>query len=138
MQAAMLRVKLQHLDSETERRREIAAAYNAGINNPEISLPIKSSELEIQNYSNHVFHLYVVRTEKRTELQAHLANEGVQTLVHYPIPPHQQQAYAQWNDQSYPLTETIHRQVLSLPISPVMTDDQVDAVIDACNSFEMP
>jgi dTDP-4-amino-4,6-dideoxygalactose transaminase len=67
-----------------------------------------------------------------------LANTGIQTLIHYPIPPHQQRAYSQWSEKTYPLTESIHQQVLSLPISPVMTDEQVDAVIAACNSFEMP
>jgi dTDP-4-amino-4,6-dideoxygalactose transaminase len=85
----------------------------------------------------HVFHLYVIRIVEREAAQAHLAKAGIQTLIHYPIPPHQQQAYKRWNDQSYPLTEAIHQQVLSLPISPVMTDDQVNAVIAACNSFKM-
>ncbi|BBI60615.1 hypothetical protein HSBAA_19210 [Vreelandella sulfidaeris] len=75
---------------------------------------------------------------ERDALQAYLTSAGIQTLIHYPIPPHQQQAYAEWSAQKYPLTEAIHQQVLSLPISPVMTDEQVDAVIAACNHFEMP
>jgi len=137
MQAAMLRVKLQHLDAETQRRKEIALAYAKGITHPALSQPIPANST-LASLENHVFHLYVIRTAEREALQAHLANTGIQTLIHYPIPPHQQRAYSQWSEKTYPLTEAIHQQVLSLPISPVMTDDQVDAVIAACNSFEMP
>ncbi|MDR8015710.1 DegT/DnrJ/EryC1/StrS family aminotransferase [Ectopseudomonas guguanensis] len=136
MQAAMLRVKLKQLDAETERRKEIALAYAKGIQNPIISQPI-SADNTLLALEKHVFHLYVIRIVEREAAQAHLAKAGIQTLIHYPIPPHQQQAYKRWNDQSYPLTEAIHQQVLSLPISPVMTDDQVNAVIAACNSFKM-
>lgn len=135
MQAAMLRVKLQFLDTETKQRKEIALAYAKGIKHPALAQPIPTSST-LASLENHVFHLYVIRTAEREALQAHLANAGVQTLIHYPIPPHRQQAYVQWQEQSYPLTETIHQQVLSLPISPVMTDKQVNAVIDACNKFE--
>jgi dTDP-4-amino-4,6-dideoxygalactose transaminase len=137
MQAAMLRVKLQHLDTETKRRKEIALAYAKGITHPALPQPIPANST-LASLENHVFHLYVIRTAEREALQAHLANTGIQTLIHYPIPPHQQRAYSQWSEKTYPLTEAIHQQVLSLPISPVMTDDQVDAVIAACNSFEMP
>ena len=91
----------------------------------------------IESLENHVFHLYVIRTAEREALQTHLANAGVQTLIHYPIPPHHQKAYSQWNEQTYPLSEDIHQQVLSLPISPMMTDEQVDTVITACERFEM-
>lgn len=136
MQAAMLRVKLKHLDADTHRRKEIALAYAKGISHPAISQPIPASST-MESLESHVFHLYVIRTAEREALQTHLANAGVQTLIHYPIPPHQQKAYAQWNAQSYPLTEAIHQQVLSLPISSVMTDEQVDAVIAACKRFEM-
>lgn len=135
IQAAMLRVKLKHLDAETKRRREIAAAYNSGIKNPAVVLPIQNPELNIQNYQNHAWHLFVIRTQYRAALQQHLNEQGVQTLIHYPIAPHKQQAYKEWNDQSYPLTEAMHEEVLSLPISPVMTDEQVQAVISAINSF---
>ena len=136
MQAAMLRVKLQHLDRETKRRKEIALAYAKGITHSALSQPI-TAHSTLTSLENHVFHLYVVRAAERKALQAHLADSGVQTLIHYPIPPHQQRAYVQWSEKAYPLTEALHQQVLSLPISPVMTDDQVDAVIAACNSFEM-
>jgi dTDP-4-amino-4,6-dideoxygalactose transaminase len=80
--------------------------------------------------------LFVIRTQYREALQKHLSAQGIQTLIHYPIPPHQQQAYKEWNNQSYPLTEAIHQQVLSLPISPVMTDKEVQAVVDYINAFK--
>ena len=137
IQAAMLRVKLQHLDTEAQRRKEIAMAYAKGIEHPTLSPPIQANST-LTSLENHVFHLYVIRTAEREALQTYLANAGVQSLIHYPIPPHQQRAYAQWSEKTFPLTEAIHQQVLSLPISPVMTNDQVDAVIGACNSFQMP
>ncbi|GAB1233418.1 DegT/DnrJ/EryC1/StrS family aminotransferase [Ferrigenium sp. UT4] len=136
MQAALLRVKLKHLDAETARRKEIALAYAKGIHNPVIQQPI-AAENTPETLGSHVFHLYVVRTEEREALQAHLGAAGVQTLIHYPIPPHQQQAYRNWNKEHHPLTETIHKQVLSLPISPVMSHEQVNAVIEACNAFRI-
>jgi dTDP-4-amino-4,6-dideoxygalactose transaminase len=137
IQAAMLRVKLKYLNVETQRRKEIALAYAKGINNVTLSQPIPADS-RLTSLENHVFHLYVIRTTAREALQAHLAASGIQTLIHYPIPPHQQRAYAQWNMQRYPLTELIHKQVFSLPISPVMTDEQVESVIAACNRFEIP
>lgn len=139
IQAAMLCVKLKRLDEETLRRREIAAAYTTGITNPKIRLPdIHYEAVNVEQSYSHVWHLFVIRNKHREALQNHLNKQGIQTLIHYPIPPHQQQAYKQWNDQSYPLTQAIHQQVLSLPISPVMTDDQVSTVIAACNSFKLP
>lgn len=139
IQAAMLRVKLQYLDSDTQSRRDIASWYLNKIKNPLIELPsIQDAKVVIAHSTSHVWHLFVIRTKHREALQNHLNKQGIQTLIHYPIPPHQQQAYKQWNDQSYPLTQAIHQQVLSLPISPVMTDDQVSTVIAACNSFKLP
>lgn len=134
IQAAMLSVKLKHLDADTFRRKEIAIAYAQSINNPAISQPIPADST-MASLESHVFHLYVVRTQQRQELQEHLSAAGIQTMIHYPIPPHQQRAYQEWNQQSYPLTEAIHQEVLSLPISPVMTDEDVSAVIHACNEF---
>jgi len=134
IQAAMLSVKLKHLDTDTARRRDIAMAYAQGINNPAISQPIPSDST-LASLESHVFHLYVVRTNQRQALQEHLSASGIQTLIHYPIPPHQQRAYQEWNQQSYPLTEAIHQKILSLPISPVMTDEEVSAVIHAGNAF---
>lgn len=136
IQAAMLCVKLKRLDEETLRRREIAAAYTAGIKNPKIKLPdVQHKAATVEQSYSHVWHLFVIRTQYRSALQQHLNEQGVQTLIHYPIAPHKQQAYKEWNDQSYPLTEAMHEEVLSLPISPVMTDEQVKAVIAAINSF---
>lgn len=134
IQAAMLRVKLGHLDSEVARRREIAQAYAARIDHPEIRLPIAPAATQ-RALESHVFHLFAIRSERRDALQAHLHKSGVQTLIHYPIPIPRQRAYFDWNSVGYPLTEALAAQVLSLPISPVMSDRQVNDVIDACNSF---
>lgn len=133
MQAAMLSVKLKHLDADTARRKAIAVAYAQGISNPTIVQPIPSDSTAA-SLAAHVFHLYVIRTEQREVLQKHLNAAGIQTLIHYPIPPHQQRAYQEWNQQNYPLTEAIHKEVLSLPISPVMGDEEVAAVINVCNT----
>ena len=134
LQAAMLRVKLKNLDAETKRRKAIALAYAQGIQNPVIRQPIPANST-LTSLESHVFHLYVVRTEQRQALQEHLSTAGIQTLIHYPIPPHQQQAYKALNEHSFPATELIHREVLSLPISPIMSDEEVAAVIQACNAF---
>lgn len=133
IQAAILSVKLKHLDGETARRRKIANAYIEGINNPAVVLPLNASSLALES---HVWHLFVIRCEQREALQKHLLEHGVQTLIHYPIPPHKQQAYKEWNMDSYPVSEMIHRQVMSLPMGLTITDDQVASVIAVCNSFK--
>lgn len=135
IQAAMLRVKLAYLDRDTARRQQIAAMYCEGINNPHIVLPLQHLTVNVQGYKSHVWHLFVVRCENREALQQHLADKGIQTLIHYPIPPHQQQAYAQWNSQSKPLTEMIHQQVISLPLDPMMSDDSIKKIIHKLNVF---
>ncbi|MGL5102059.1 MAG: DegT/DnrJ/EryC1/StrS family aminotransferase [Plesiomonas sp.] len=129
IQAAMLRVKLPYLEAETTRRQQIAQAYLAGITNPLITVPNVDDEL------THVWHLFVVCSEKREALQQHLAAKGIQTLIHYPIAPHKQQAYSQWHNKQLPLTEQIHQQVLSLPLDPTMSDEAVKTVIIAVNGF---
>lgn len=129
IQAAMLRVKLNHLEVETARRQQVAQVYRTGITNPLIILPQVSDEL------THVWHLFVVRCEQREALQQFLAAEGIQTLIHYPIPPHKQHAYQYMNSQVLPLTELIHQQVLSIPISSVMTDEDVIYVVNVINQF---
>lgn len=129
IQAAMMRVKLPYLENETARRQEIALIYRTGINNPLVALP------QVVVESAHVWHLFVVRSEVREQLQQWLTEQGVQTLIHYPIPPHKQQAYPQLNSCQLPLTEQIHQQVLSLPISPTMTTAEAHSVVDACNRF---
>jgi dTDP-4-amino-4,6-dideoxygalactose transaminase len=134
IQAAMLRVKLERLDEQTMVRRQIAQLYLDGIRNPTITLPVSGGVLT-SNFWSHVWHLFVVRCEQRDALQRHLAAAGVQTLIHYPIPSHQQPAYLQWNKSSFPITEKIHQQVLSLPIGPMMSINEAAHVVKACNSF---
>lgn len=136
LQAAMLRVKLKHLDVQTAHRCEIAKIYMGSINNPAITLPLAPGTSLI-TLSSHVWHLFVVRCEHRSKLQKYLDAMGVQTLIHYPIPPHHQLAYLNWNGLSLPCTEKMHQQVLSLPIGPTMTIEDATSVVDACNSFDV-
>jgi dTDP-4-amino-4,6-dideoxygalactose transaminase len=137
LQAAFLTVKLKYLDAENKRRREIAQYYCDNIVNPSIILPKTTHcSLPIVHCPSHVWHLYVVRTHERERLQAYLTAQGIQTLIHYPIPPHKQEAYKEWNTQSYPLTEQIHKEVLSLPISPVMSNEEVKKVVEVLNGYK--
>ena len=129
IQAAMLRVKLSKLELETQHRRSIAAIYLQNIHHPAVQLP------QVASPEQHVWHLFVIRTGQRTALQQHLAAQGIQTLIHYPIPPHQQQAYAEWNAQSYPLTEAMHQEVLSLPMGPTLSEGEALQVAAAVNGF---
>jgi len=135
MQAAMLRVKLRHLDEDTAIRRAVASAYVLGINNEALQLPLESVT-DAKFFSEHVWHLFVIRSKSRQALVEHLNEKGVETLIHYPIPPHKQQAYTEWGDQQFAITERIHAEVISLPISPTMTDEEIESVIHACNSFQ--
>lgn len=129
IQAAMLRVKLSKLDLEIQHRQAIAAIYKQKIQRPDVQLPhVASSE-------QHVWHLFVIRSRQRAALQQHLAAQGIQTLIHYPIPPHQQQAYQEWNGRSYPLTEAIHQEVLSLPMAPTLGAEAALQVAAAVNEF---
>lgn len=129
IQAAWLGVKLPHLDADNARRREIAARYCAEISNPLVDLPVNPNDESM------VWHVFAVTCSKRDELQKCLAENGIQTVIHYPIPPHKQPCYAEWNGRSYPVTERIHREILSLPISPVLTDGEVGEVIRVVNEF---
>lgn len=130
IQAAMLRVKLHHLNGETARRQEIAKRYISEINNPLVILPKVETETE------HVWHLFVVRCEQREALQNWLSQNDVQTLVHYPIPPHKQTAYSELNYLSKPITEMLHEQVISLPLDPAMDNEAVTQVIQLVNEFK--
>jgi dTDP-4-amino-4,6-dideoxygalactose transaminase len=130
MQAAFLRVKLARLDEDNRRRRELAEFYRQAITNPVIGLPA------VQDEDSHVWHLFVVRCGRRDALKAFLADRGIETIIHYPIPPHKQKAYAEWNGLSLPVTEAIHREALSLPISPVMSDGEAKEVVEAVNAFQ--
>ncbi len=129
MQAALLRVKLGHLDDETARRRHVARRYREGIRHPQILLPT------VQTEDAHAWHLFVVRSARRDALKEHLAAHGVQSQVHYPVPAHRQPAYPSLHGIELPLTDRLHREVLSLPISPVMSEAAIARVIDACNAF---
>lgn len=129
IQAAVLDVKLPHLDADNSRRQAIATYYRNHICNPKIVLPYTYSEEAA------VWHVFVVRTENREHFQAYLNENGVQTIIHYPTPPHKQLAYEEWNDRSYPITEKIHETVISLPISPVMTDEEVQWVVNVVNAY---
>lgn len=133
IQAAMLDVKLKFLDRETQHRRKIANLYLTEIRNPLIKLPL--NDINAEEFQQHVWHLFVIKTEHREALQKYLADNGVQTLVHYPIPPHKQQAYKEWNHLSYPISEQIHAEVLSLPIGPTLSLDDAKKVVQLCNTF---
>jgi dTDP-4-amino-4,6-dideoxygalactose transaminase len=127
MQAAILRVKLKYLDNQIEKRRKGANYYLENIKNKDIILPVVQT--------NSVWHLFVIRTQTRNELQKYLLGNKVQTLMHYPLPPHKQSAYKEWNNDSYPLTEKMHDEVLSLPISAVQNLQDTQKVVRIINDF---
>ena len=136
IQAAFLEVKLKYIDAENQYRSQIAAAYLKGINHPDITLPHpENSSVAVADNHEHVWHLFVIRHAQRDRLQAHLEANGIQTLIHYPTPPNKQRAYQSMNHLEFEITNTIHEQVLSLPIGPVMTPEEVQKVIDALNNF---
>jgi len=131
LQAAVLQVKLSQLDQDNNRRREIASVYRTHIRNPHIVLPgIPAPEKE-----GHVWHLFVVRSSMRDLFKKYLSGAGIETLIHYPIPPHKQRAYGDWNSVSLPITEAIYREVLSLPLNPVLELHEIDRVVEAVNGF---
>ena len=124
-----MRVKLKKIEEDIEKRRQVAAAYLNGITNKNIILPF------VTNRNAHVWHLFVIRTKNRDKLQQYLFEHGIQTLIHYPIPPHKQQAYAAWNTLSFSITEQIHNEVLSLPISPVISLEDVKRIVEVLNIY---
>ena len=129
IQAAMLRVKLSKLELQTKHRRALASIYLQNIQHSGVQLP------QVASSEQHVWHLFVIRTQQRAALQQHLATQAIQTLIHYPIPPHQQQAYQEWNGSSYPLTEAMHQEVLSLPMGPTLSEEAAFQVAAAVNVF---
>ena len=127
--AAVLNVKLPYLDEENLRRKQIAKAYLKGIKNPQITL-IKDNDRD------NVYHIFPILCPSRDRLQQYLKDNGIETMIHYPTPPHQQQAYKEWNERHYPITEFIHQQELSLPCNPAMTDEEVYQIIDSLNMYQ--
>ena len=126
IQAAMLDVKLRHLDEDNQRRQAIADYYINNVKHPEILLPTPSQG---------VYHIFPILCERRDELQQYLKENGVETMIHYPIPPHKQACYKEWNDLSFPITERIHRQELSLPCHPAMKQEEADQIVSLLNRF---
>lgn len=131
MQAAILRAKLSKLELDTQHRRSIAGIYHKNISHSAVQLP------QVAKTEQHVWHLFVIRSCQRVALQQYLAVQGIQTLIHYPIPPHQQQAYQEWNRFSYPITEAMHQEVLSLPIGPTLSEKDAMRVATAVNGFRV-
>jgi len=129
LQAAFLNVKLRHLDHDNTQRQQIAHYYYDHISNPLIALPSRLLD------DNNVYHIFPVLCNHRDELQHHLAQQGIESLIHYPIPPHQQRCYREYSDLSLPITEYIHQSELSIPISPVLTDGDVSTIVNALNAF---
>lgn len=129
IQAAVLDIKLKHLDSDNNKRRKISKYYRENIKNSKIILPDTYDE------KSHVWHIFAVRTKNRDEFQKYLTEKGIQTIIHYPTPPHKQGAYKEWNNLSFPITEEIHNTILSLPISPVMTDSEIEKVVEVVNEY---
>lgn len=129
LQAAVLRVKLPYLDRDNALRREIAETYLASIQHPDVILP------SLTKVDPPCWHLFVIRVPERQEWVKHLQENGVDTAIHYPVPPHRQPAYAEWNERQFPVTEKIHREVLSLPISPVHSTQQAKIVAKLLNDF---
>ncbi|WP_396209299.1 DegT/DnrJ/EryC1/StrS family aminotransferase [Flavobacterium sp.] len=129
LQAAFLNLKLPHLEAENEFRRRLAKRYLLEINNEKIILP------QWDGTDNHVFHLFVVRTQNRLALQDYLKNQGIETMIHYPIPPHKQKALFNWNNLSFPITAKIHDEVLSIPLNSSLTNDEIDQIIQKLNQY---
>lgn len=129
IQAAVLDVKLKHLDEDIEIRKQVAENYMEHIHNPLIIIP------QVRQRDAHVFHIFPIRCSRRDELQQYLLDNGVQTIIHYPIPPHKQECYKGWNNYSFPITEQIHAEELSLPMSPVMERAEIEEVVRLLNKF---
>lgn len=126
MQAAFLRVKLHHLEEDNAHRQQIAQYYLSNISNPFIRIPNVKS----------VFHIFTIFCKQRKQLQEYLHAHGIETLIHYPVPPHLQKCYAEYNEQCLPVTERLAEEELSLPISPVLTREEAEEVVKAVNSFQ--
>lgn len=129
LQAAILDVKLRHLDDNNRHRQTIARYYYDHISHPLVSLPRRMDDAQ------NVYHLFPILSPQRDRLQQYLADQGIQTQIHYPIPPHRQQCYKEWAELPLPVTELIHQQELSLPMSPALTLHEATAIVEVLNSF---
>ena len=118
-----------HLDEETEKRRLIAERYLQGLKNAKLILP------QVQESLSHVWHVFVIRTQDRCHLQAYLTENNIQTVIHYPIPPHQQDAFKELSTGHFPISELIHESIISIPLSPVLTLEEVDFIIQVLNRY---
>lgn len=134
IQAAVLRVKLKYLNKEIEKRREVVKFYMKNIKNSSIKLPLDKN-IDPLEYKRHVWHLFVIRTEKRDDLQKYLAEKGIETLIHYPIPPHKQKAYKEWNNLELPITEKLSNEVLSLPLYSYIPHEHINMFVEILNKF---
>ena len=130
LDAAVLDVKLKYLDEDNTKRQQLAAYYYENIHNPLITLPSQIPD------ENNVYHQFPIFCERRDELQEYLKENGIQTLIHYPIPPHKQECYKEWNDRSYPITEQIHAQELSIPMNQVVSMKEAQEVVSVLNAFK--
>ena len=129
IQASFLSIKLENLEKDTNKRRKIADFYLSGINNDKVVLPY------VPDWAEPAWHLFVIRTRKRDDLKTYLYNQGINTLIHYPVPPHKQKAFSEWNHLSYPVTERIHNEVLSIPLSPCLPKKDQIRIVDAINNY---
>lgn len=130
IQAAVLDIKLKHLDEDNKRRREIAKFYRENIKNPNIILP------QLKEEENHVWHIFAVRVNDRDKLKKYLEDNGIETNIHYPTAPHKQECYKELEHLSFPVSEKIHKEILSLPISPVLTNEEVTKIVKVINDYE--
>jgi dTDP-4-amino-4,6-dideoxygalactose transaminase len=137
IQAAFLSIKLKYIDKENQRRQEVANYYTKNIKHPDVIIPKhRNTEHETLNNLEHVWHLFVIRCKERIKLQKYLLDYGIQTMIHYPIPPHKQKAYMDWNEKVFPITEMIHKEVLSLPIGSHLTKEDLHYVCEKINGFK--
>lgn len=134
LQAIFLSIKLKVLDNDNNKRREIAQYYTNNITNDKVVLP--TGKTDIGDDLSHVWHVFPVRSTNRTHFQQYLSENGIQTVIHYPIPPHHQPAYAEWKDLSLPIAEKIHSDIISLPISPILTEGDCKKVVEVVNNYK--
>ncbi len=130
LQAPILKEKLKYLDEDNDYRRNIAEYYMNSIKNSHIKLPYLEEKPE-----SHVWHVFVVQVEDRAYFMKYMSDNGIQTVIHYPIPPHKQKAYSEWGDQVYPISEQIHSHIVSIPLSPVMPQEEVTKVVEVINEY---